>query len=683
MRTWFEPEETAQYEAARAILTRRCLAWADAHGRPADGPLVAAALDARHHSRDGRLAYWDEPQIRRYLLAWVPKYVVTPRDILEIAPEILRTFLHYLAATGLRDPRGATLAQADDAVTRALPDFRKALDDPHLQGLAKFWAQTALDHGSDLTGPGALRDFELDLDAGRIRYDRELLDRLLEAHHSRTDLDLEEERAFLQPPIALPDPDDLADAAARSATVRRLTTLATWAGEPGRPLTRSGHLTLADARELSALLGTGEEELQVRSSADLPRLRLLLAWARRLGLVRVTEGRLLRTPRSAAPPHDPAALWARAFDVLPELGAEIGMSGRAGVLGRCFADVLPGLLATLYGMDDVPVARLEETVWAACQEHVAMDGTSERMKDLWRRRTALDLERAFDVLADLGAVDLTRGPADDRYASDLDDPRYVSDLDDPRPSAARRDHDDGALPPDTVERLRKRLASPELLLVRLTPLALRSVRDRLLREGRDAPLIGELATAPPAELLGVLTQHHPPRAAAVELNAWLSHPGQNLEALLRAARDCPFRTRAAAMLAVLAQALPEGQALLRDLRHDPVLAPTALTLLVDAGEIDPAALDRREHLLLGAENFLSLLELGGPAVVIEQLRSMAGHGAHDLATALLGSGHHDVAGLEELRELVARPLRASRDRPLRLIPGTGRGSRPLRRRRRP
>ncbi|NJP94393.1 hypothetical protein HCN51_33985 [Nonomuraea sp. FMUSA5-5] len=661
MRTWFEPEETAPYEAAKAILTRRCLAWADAHGRPADGPLVAAALDARHHSRDGRLAYWDEPQIRRYLLAWVPKYVVTPRDILEIAPEILRTFLHYLAATGLRDPRGATPAQADDAITRTLPDFRNALDDPHLQGPATFWAQTALDHGSDLTGPGALRDFELDLDAGRIRYDRDLLDRLLEARHTRTDLDLEEERAFPQPPIALPAPDDLAGAAARSVTVRRLTTLATWAGELGRPLTRSGHLTLADARELSALLGTGEAELQVRSSADLPRLRLLLAWARRLGLVRVTKGRLLQA-RSATLPHDPAALWARAFDVLPELGAEISMSGRAGVLGRCFADVLPDVLATLYGMDDVPVARLEETVWPACQEHVSMDATSERTKDLWRRRTALDLERAFDVLADLGAVDLTRGPADDRYASDLDD---------------------GALPPEAVERLRERLASPDLLLARLTPLALRSVRDRLLREGRDAPLIGELATAPPAELLGVLTQHYPPRAAAVELNAWLSHPGQDLEALLRAARDCPFRTRAAAMLAVLAQALPEGQALVRDLRHDPVLAPTALTLLVDAGEIDPAALDRREHLLLAAENFLSLLELGGPAVVIEQLRSMAGHDAHDLATALLDSGHHDLAGLEELRELVAGPLRASRDRPLRLIPGTGRGTRPLRRRRRP
>ncbi|MFC7105517.1 hypothetical protein ACFQQB_36910 [Nonomuraea rubra] len=230
-----------------------------------------------------------------------------------------------------------------------------------------------------------------------------------------------------------------------------------------------------------------------------------------------------------------------------------------------------------------------------------------------------------------------------------------------------------------MERLRRRLAEPGLLLARLTPLALRSVREHLLAQGRDAPLIGELATAPAAELLGVLSQHYPPREAAVELNAWLSRPGQDVETLLRAIRGCPFRTRAAAMLAVLAEALPQGWALIRTLRHDPVLAPTALTFLVDAGEVDPGTLDQREHLLLGAENFLTLLELGGPQVLVEQLRSMAGHGAYELAAAILDSGHHDVAGLAELRELVAEPLR---DRPLRLIPGTGTGTRPARRKRR-
>ncbi|WP_187414623.1 hypothetical protein [Nonomuraea sp. PA05] len=680
MRTYFEPEETREYEATRTVLIRRCLTWADEHGRPADELLLAAALDARHHSRDGRLAYWDEPQIRRYLLAWVPKYVVTPREILEIAPEILRTFLHYLAAAGLRDPRGATPAQADDAITRAVPGFREALDDPYLQGVAKFWAQTALDHGNDLSGPGALRDFKLDLDAGRIRYDQEVLDQLLEARHTRTDLDLEEERALRRPPVALPAPADLAEDAARSTTVRRLTALATWAGDAGRPLTRTGSLTLADARELSILLGTGEEMLQVRSSTDLPQLSLLLAWCELLGQVRVSRGRLFQVSKAAPLLRDPAALWARAFEALPHLGGSITMSSHAAVLGRCFDAVLPGVLDTLYGMADIPVARLAETVWLACQQHTHLNGAPARLKDLWRRQTALDLERAFQVLADLGAVDLTRGPAE-LCAGDLDDDRAMLGTGDRGSQALLGTGDRGgqALPPDAVERLRRRLDGPDLLLARLTPLALRCLREHLLAEGRDAPLIGELATAPAAELLGVLAQHYPPREAAVELNSWLSHPGQDLEALLQAIRDCPFRTRAAAMLAVLADALPQGEALVRDLRHDPVLGPTALTFLVDDGEVDPGTLDQHEHLLLGAENFLTLLELGGPQVLIEQLRSMAGGGAYEFAAAVLGSGHHDVAGLEEMRELVAEPLRA---RPLRLIPGTGSGTRPARRRRR-
>ncbi|GAA2210273.1 hypothetical protein GCM10009850_057320 [Nonomuraea monospora] len=702
MRTYFEPEETQEYEATRTVLIRRCLTWADEHGRPADELLLATALDARHHSRDGRLAYWDEPQIRRYLLAWVPKYVVTPREILEIAPEILRTFLHYLAAAGLRDPRGATPEQADDAITRAVPGFREALDDPYLQGVAKFWAQTALDHGNDLAGPGALRDFKLDLDAGRIRYDQEVLDKLLEARHTRTDLDLEEERALPRPPVTLPAPADLAADAARSTTVRRLTTLATWAGEVGRPLTRTGSLTLADARELSILLGTGEEALQVRSSTDLPQLSLLLAWSEVLGQVRVSRGRLIQVSKAAPLLRDPAALWARAFEALPHLGGSITMSSHAAVLGRCFDAVLPGVLDALYGMAGIPVARLAETVWLACQQHTRMNGAPARLKDLWRRQTALDLERTFQVLADLGAVDLTRGPAE-LCAGDLDDdqallsPGHHGDdqavLNPGGQALLSTSGRDGGqallstsglgggqvLPPDAVERLRRRLDDPDLLLARLTPLALRCLREHLLAQGHDAPLIGELATAPAAELLGVLAQHYPPREAAVELNAWLSHPGQDLEALLQAIRDCPFRTRAAAMLAVLADALPQGEALVRDLRHDPVLGPTALTFLVDDGEVDPGTLDQHEHLLLGAENFLTLLELGGPQVLIEQLRSMAGGGAYEFAAAVLGSGHHDVAGLEEMRELVAEPLRG---RALRLIPGTGTGTRPARRRRR-
>lgn len=641
MRTWFEPEEAEAFEAAKAVLLRRCLTWADEHDRPADELLIGAAIDARHHSRDGRLAYWDEKQIRRYLLGWIPRYVVAAREILDIAPDILRTYLGYLAATGLRDPRGATPAEADLAIARATPEYRAAL--------------------AHLTRPGPLAFAR----------------------------DPAEPRAHLQPPIALPPAADLTAAAARSPTVERLIALTTWAGEDDRPLTETGDLPAGAARELTALLGTGEDAGDARSSADLPRLALLLAWAKRLRLVRSAGGRLHAVARTAPLLRDPEGLWRHAFHALPSLGPFVTRRTTASPFTLFFPDLLTGLLNTLYGMDDMPVARLAETAWLTCRKHhhrrppgwdgPGWDGPGSDDKALDPRRKPADdpeetrqeltedLTRTFDVLADLGAVELTRGPADELYLSGLDHDH---------------DHDHGLglgrderLPPDAAERLRTRLAEPDLLLARLTPLGQRAVRERLLADGRDAPLIGELAGASAAELLGVLTQHYPPYDAAAELHGWLAQPGHGIEPLLQAVRECPFRTRAAAMLNILAETLPDGRALLHGLRRDPVLGPAALTYLVDVGELDPSAIGHGEHLLLVAENFLTLLELGGPRPLIEQLKAMAGREAYDLVAAVLEAGHHDTVGLEEMRVLVAEPLRAARHRPLRLIPGTGPGSR--------
>ncbi|MFG1968314.1 hypothetical protein ACGFJC_03275 [Nonomuraea fuscirosea] len=537
MRTWFAPDEAAEFAAAKAVLLRRCLVWAGERGRPADELLISAAVDSRHHSRDGRLAYWDDAQIRRFLLAWVPKQVVAPREVLDLAPDVLRTYVRYLAATGLRDPRGCTPEQADAAIARAAVPFRRTLD------------------------------------AGRTDADHHVLEELLEARFTEPALSLDETRAAARPPIALPPPADLTAAAARSVTVQHLTALA---------------------------IGTGD----VSAAPDLPLLR---AWADALG------------PCAADLIEDQEALWRRAFDVLPELSR-----GAATALPRLFGRLLPVVLDTLYGMDDVPLARLEQIARPACRQ-----GFDENLARETRRHClARDLARTLEVLSDLGAVELTRGPILPLHT------------------------DAGLFREDDY------LESTDLApLARLTPLALRAVRERLLADGHDAPLLGELATAEPAELLGVLTQHYPPREAAAELNGWLSRPGQDVECLLRAVSACPFRSRATAMLGVLVDALPQGGVLLRELRHDLILGPTALTLLMDVGEVEPMGLGQREHLLLGAENFLTMLEVGGPQALIAQLRGLAGREAYRFVESVLASGHHDDEGMEDLRDLVAEPLR--------------------------
>ncbi|TDD17010.1 hypothetical protein [Nonomuraea diastatica] len=53
----------------------------------------------------------------------------------------------------------------------------------------------------------------------------------------------------------------------------------------------------------------------------------------------------------------------------------------------------------------------------------------------------------------------------------------------------------------------------------------------------------------------------------------------------------------------------------------------------------------------------------------------AGKDAYAFLQSVLSSGHPDSAGMEELRTLVAEPLRARRGHPLRLLPTTPPGAR--------
>ncbi|MEV6155538.1 hypothetical protein AB0L53_34870 [Nonomuraea sp. NPDC052129] len=648
-RTFFEPDETDEFEAAVGLLTRRCLAWADERGLPADDTVLAAALESRHRSRDGRLAYWDTDQVRRFLLEWVPHYVVAPRDILEAAPDCLLTFLRYLDASGLRDPRGTAVADLSSAVTEA--EYTAALDDPLRQSVAKFWTQTAADRGVDFDNRRAVENFQRDVDAGRVTFDAEVLDQLMAR---LTEPGLDEERAYTQPPIALPPAVELTEAAAQSILVRRLAAVAEWAGADGRPLTAAGAPRRPDARELAALLETGEDNLRV---VEMRQVNLLLAWAKKARLIRTSKGRLFRVAKAAPILRDPDALWRRAFEAFFELGSTIGAPPSswypASMLVESFDEILPDVLNSMYGLPSpVPVVRLQESVWLACKEYFLVDDKGFR-EEAWRRQVDLDLVAALEALAALGAVELSHGAADELYSSDLDDEAQPLDS-------------------EAATRLLARLRDPDLLLARLTPLGLRATRERMLAEGRDAPLIGELATAPPAELLGLLAQHYPPEAAAVELSGWLAVPGQDVETLLQAIRDCPFRTRASATLGILTEALPDGLSMLRSLRADPVLGPLALTALLDGGDLQPESIEDREQLLLLAEGLLNLLELGGPEAVLEQDTEMAGKDATGVIEAAVSSGHPDAIGLAELGELVAQSARAH---PLRLVPGNAPGAR--------
>jgi hypothetical protein len=664
VRTHFTLEESEEFESAKELLLRRCMSWAAEHGMRAEEGMLRAALDLRHLSADGRLGYWTPDEVRRLLLEWIPQTMVADPDILNAAPESLLTLLRYLAASGLRDPRGASMATLEEAVAEAAVDYPAVLADPLRQGVGKFWALAALDNGVDLNDSGARTAFQRDIDAGRVRYDEELFDRLIEASVERPPL--VQPRTYAQLPVALPPREEFAEAAAGSETVRRLATLADWVGADGRALTATGNLRLSDARELSELLGTGEQEFTARSSTEMPLLNLLFTWAKKARLVRVSKGRVLRVAKAVPLLRDPEALWRRAFETFFDLGevicVPVAVWGNTSPLTLTFDEIMPDVLNTVYGIPyPMPVARLQETVWLACREYLWLDDERDSALESLRRVAESDLLRAFEVLAELGAVELSHGLADEMFSIDLGDD-FEEEHGVERP-----------MPPEVCARLRTRLAEPGPL-VRLTPLGTRAMRERLLAEGRDVPLIGELAQEEPAEMLGVVAQHYTAETAKEEIEGWLAAHDGDVELLLRAVRDCPFRTRAAAMLNILVAALPEGRTILRRLRGDQNLRPLAVMALLDTGELRPEDLTDREQLLLITEGLLTLLELGGPDVVREQLTDLAPGQASEIVTGVLSSGHPDQVAVEEFRTLVAEPIR-DHARPLRLVRGQAPGSR--------
>jgi hypothetical protein len=146
------------------------------------------------------------------------------------------------------------------------------------------------------------------------------------------------------------------------------------------------------------------------------------------------------------------------------------------------------------------------------------------------------------------------------------------------------------------------------------------MRQRMLAEGREAGLVGELASASPAELLGAVAQHYTPATAAEEIAIWRAARGGSLDPLIQAIRDCPFLCPKAAMLNVLAGGIPEGDELLASLLRDPELGPVAL--LVQKRDRDPDEVSPEEAAWLMTGSILELLEIGGPDAVRAQLEEL-------------------------------------------------------------
>jgi hypothetical protein len=677
MRTYFEPEDVDAFDAAKDLFIRRCTAWADDQGLAADPFALAAMLDFRHHSVDGRLGYWTTTLVEEFLLSYAPRTLTISAQDAAAFPETLRLLIRYLHTTGLAAPACDSPADLDAAVVSASAEFPVAMADERNFGLAKFWMMTAIRLGVDPTDGPAMDRFLDDARHGRVDYDEDVLAHIATRHVDQGDG--LPERAVAQLPVSLPATAELAAVAEHTRIVDRLRTLADWVGD-GRALTTNGNVKLGDARELVTLLDTGdtvdpmigERVFRTTSSAELPGLNLLIELAKKIRLVRVVKNRLVRVAKAAPLLRDALLLWTAAFDALLTLDL-LGASWAAEhtrMLADIIDDVLPDVLNTVYGLPEpMPVIQLAESVWSACTEVFDLDALDPATTTRWRDGIGADLRRLLGILAESGAVELTVGRPDPIYRADLDFDWEV-EPDEP-----------GLLPSDAQDRLRAALApdGDPVELVSLTPLATRAVRARLLREGRYAPLVGELSDVEPAQLLGVIAEHYSPEAAEAELTGWLAAhggPERGLAQLLDGVRGCPFRARAAVMLEVLAQTAPDRSTFLHRLRADHQLGPIASQLLIDGGELKLEDLDQEEGLRGMTEQFIHLLEIGGSGAVTDALAQVPAGQARDMVGALLASGHPDQAGLDELRTLSQAHFAARRPGHATVHPLAGRKSGP-------
>jgi hypothetical protein len=210
--------------------------------------------------------------------------------------------------------------------------------------------------------------------------------------------------------------DGLAEAAADAQLVIRVRGFIDWLGA-GRKLTETGHLKLADARELVDLLGTDDEIDRViggqlfrtRSSQELGVLSMIVEWTRAAHLVRTVHGKLVPVKRSSRLLEKPLDLWMALFQAFPRMGDEL-LSTRWGtsLLGDVLPDAAPAVLTWLYDAQaPTSVAELTAMAWETVGERWRVDDLPEERRRKEVDTVERDLIVAMKTLQTLGAVAIT------------------------------------------------------------------------------------------------------------------------------------------------------------------------------------------------------------------------------------------------------------------------------------
>jgi hypothetical protein len=317
-------EDERGFKSARDLLLGQFTIWLAREGRlyaEETDELIGdagVALDWKWTYGDGELATWRTSDIAEFLLEWCPrKLSVTQADCVTI-PVALVSFLSFLDEEDLLGPGSAPVDRLIEAVTVLAKDFVEAMGDRSNFGLAKSMFTAASDEGVDLSDPEEAQLW-MERFNGRSEEERHRLlpDSAFAAPLRRRSL----------PPVAVPSDDELAASREAAPILAMFRDFAAYVG-PGRKLTQKGNLSLADARALVDLLGTGDlmdekigdHTFRTTSSDNLYHLRQVFAWAKKAGVLRVVHGKVVATKQGLGLAGGLAGSFDRAVDALMAIG---------------------------------------------------------------------------------------------------------------------------------------------------------------------------------------------------------------------------------------------------------------------------------------------------------------------------------------------------------------------------
>lgn len=324
MRLEIDHEDEEGFLAARDMLLGQFSRWLTGRDRYPVEEIdelvgdVSIALDWKWSFGDGELATWRTGDVAEFLLEWCPqKLSVSQADCITVPPAVL-SFLSFLDDQDLLGPGSAPVDRLVDMVMSLTDEFVVAMGDRSKFGLAKSMFTAASDEGVDTTDPAELEAWMARFnDRPEAERHRLLPDSAFSGPPARRSL----------PPVAVPSEDDVATSKESAPVLAMFRDLAAYVGA-GRKLTQKGHLTLADARALVELLGTGDlmdeqigdRTFRTTSSDELYRLRQVFAWAKKAGVVRVVHGKVVATKRGLGLASDLGGSFDRAVDALLAIG---------------------------------------------------------------------------------------------------------------------------------------------------------------------------------------------------------------------------------------------------------------------------------------------------------------------------------------------------------------------------